>query len=189
MSRTAFLSTILLACALSCTHVSAQTDTPGAGRAQLSAALREKAEALYGEGKYAEAESSFREAALLASDSARTQAGLCGTRFMLGAYAGAAEACGRVVELQPASAAARLSLGRVLGRLGRNEEAAEELRRAVRLGPDSAPAHEALGVIMLAAGKKDAALEQYRKLQSLGSPLAASLFRLIHRDKILSAQR
>ncbi len=66
-----------------------------------------------------------------------------------------------VVQLEPASAAARLNLGAVLAQVHRTEDASTQFREALRLYPDFAAAHTSLGNLAVAEGRLDTALEEY----------------------------
>jgi serine/threonine protein kinase/Flp pilus assembly protein TadD len=78
------------------------------------------------------------------------------------------------VALRPASAGARLNLGRAFLRHGRLDEAVDAFRKAAELHPDYASAHFYHGTTLLQMGQADEALPALRKAVALAPEWAGA---------------
>jgi Flp pilus assembly protein TadD len=90
-----------------------------------------------------------------------------------------------LTRLRPRLAEGHNNLGVALVKAGRHGEAVAALREAVALEPSYAEARFNLGAALVALSEKDGANEQHTALLKLDAQLAAKLFRLIHRDKLV----
>ena len=79
----------------------------------------------------------------------------------------ARSAAGRLVRLQPDSAAAQHALAMAEVKAGNRRTAARCFQKAVDLAPENAIYHRDLGVALYALGRTDDAAEQYREVVRL----------------------
>ena len=143
--------------------------------------------ALYGAGLYEEAAAFLSRAAGLDANFAAPRRALGLAYFKLARFNDAAEAFRQLTRLQPRLAEGHNNLGVALVKSGKHKEAVAALREAVTLEPSYAEARFNLGAALVALSEKDAAVEQHDALLALDARLAAKLFRLIHKDKMVDA--
>jgi tetratricopeptide (TPR) repeat protein len=124
------------------------------GQAEASARAGMHAEighSLFEQGRYAEAEASYRTALALSPGLAHAQAGL-GRSIMAtrepGRYRDAEAACREALRLDPGHAPAHHGLGIAFLGLKRFAEAEAAFREALRLDPGFVPAHAGLGSVL-----------------------------------------
>ena len=141
--------------------------------------------ALYGAGLYEEAAKYLARAASLDAGFAPPRRALGLAYFKLGRYGDAAEAFRQLTRLEPRLAEGHNNLGVAYVKAGKYREAVAALREAVSIDPAYAQARFNLGAALVAAKEKGAAVQQHDALLALDARLAARLFRLIHKDKLV----
>jgi tetratricopeptide (TPR) repeat protein len=143
--------------------------------------------ALYDAKLYEESAAFLSRAARLDANFAAPRRALGLAYFKLARFNDAAEAFRQLTRLQPRLAEGHNNLGVALVKSGKHKEAAAALREAVTLEPSYAEARFNLGAALVALSEKDAAVEQHAALLALDARLAAKLFRLIQKDKLVDA--
>ena len=89
----------------------------------------------------------------------------------------------------PANAGVKNGLGVALFRKKKYADAERSLQQAVELEPGASRVRYNLAVAQMATNKRGAVLEQYKYLKTSNPELAGELYKIIFRDKILSAPR
>ena len=142
------------------------------------AQLLQSAWEFYRAGRFAEAESRYREVLQRNPDHALAL-------HLLGVLASetrrlewAAQLIARAISLKPDYAQAHTDLGSVLLGIGQIESAIGAHRRAIELQPNSVEAHNNLGNALEAAGRKEEAIAAYREALRLNPQSAAVIMNL-----------
>ncbi|MBE1284649.1 MAG: tetratricopeptide repeat protein [Rhodobacteraceae bacterium] len=113
------------------------------------------------QGRFAEAEQSFRNALALVPDDPDTLSNLGASIKSQFRPEEAIPVFERALQLRPAFALAENNLGNALRELGRNEDAIPHYQSAVRIQPDYAMGHNNLANALKDAQQEDAARESY----------------------------
>jgi tetratricopeptide (TPR) repeat protein len=121
---------------------------------------------------YGKAEKLYREATILAPDSAKAYSNWGVALVSLGRNEEAIEKYKKATELKPDLAEAYSNWGAALVNLGRNEGAIEKFKKAIELKPDYANAYYNWGVASGELGRDEDAIENYKKAIGLKSDLA-----------------
>ena len=156
------IAALAAGCLLSAAGLPAQQANPPSpgGEAARSRFLAGQ-EALQ-EGRYAVAESEYREVVRLAPGLAEARANLGLALFLQGKYEGSVAELRRVAAERPEISAAHLFLGLAHLRLGSPGEAIPHLERSLKDGPDNLEARRALAACHLAREDFAGALREYQ---------------------------
>jgi len=132
------------------------------------------ANALFQDGKLAEAVTRFQAALEIKPDYADAQNGLGLAMLQQGQAAEAITHFQRALEIQPGFAAAHNNLGMALLQTGRAREAIPHLESALAAEPDQAEAHNNLGYACLQTGQVESARAHYQRALELKPDYAAA---------------
>lgn len=145
----------------------ATTATPDAETAatlaQVSATLRELADALLGKGSATGAARALRAASDLTPDDAALLQAAASAQLAIGEAMTALQLFDELAARGGDAAAARAGRGEALHALGRWSEAAAAFTEAMQLGDRSADAHNRLGVALFQCGDASAARQNFEK--------------------------
>jgi Flp pilus assembly protein TadD len=142
--------------------------------------------------KFSDAESEYKRALALDSSS-EALTGLANLYMRGRRFPEAEEYLRKIVAAQPASAAVRVQLGRVLAAESKNDAAVEELQEGAKLAPGDVSVQRDLADLYAAVGKNEQAEAMYRALIA-GHPREAELHdslgkALLHEKKSADAQK
>jgi len=129
---------------------------------------------LFGQKRYAEAESLARDMTESFPQYGFGWKALGATRYLLGRTAESLDPIKRAATLLPADAGVHNSLGNILKDLGRLKEAEASYRRALAINPEYAEAHGNLGNILRDRGRLDEAQASYRRALEINPEFASA---------------
>ncbi len=141
----------------------------------MAMSLLATADAHLSAGRYAEAESIYRNVVESNPRNAHAQYGLGRSLGKLRQYEESIAAFRRAVDIEPHLASAYLGLGAIYGICGRYAESEVELRQAIMLEPNNADAHMNLSVTYRMQGQFDDALKVGERAFALKPSLSAAL--------------
>jgi tetratricopeptide (TPR) repeat protein len=107
----------------------------------------------------------------------------------MGRYEEAADAYTEAIRLEPTLVEAYRNLGFAYYKSGQKKKALKAFRTTVTFLPESAEAHFNLGMTYIAIGDRRAALIEYTAVKDKDSQLAARLYQIIFKDKLLDAKK
>jgi len=119
--------------------------------------------ALYGQGRFKDAEENYLRALKIKSDFAEAHSNLGQTLEELGQFDEAVASYRLALEINPDLPVTQSNLGNALHTIGINDEAVECCHRALELKPDYAYAHSNLGNSLHDLGQLDDAVASYRR--------------------------